>query len=81
MFDPKQTTDPGINFEAPVLYDAATGDPIRNASEEETARSREARAPGARQGIIQVDGRRCYVLEWEDTAAARNRRLEEPEVD
>jgi hypothetical protein len=69
---------PKINYEAPVLHDADTGDAIRNATQEETAASRQARQPGARHGVIEVDGQRCYVLEWDEMPAARNRREEAP---
>lgn len=49
MMKPAFANDPGINFKAPVLYDAETGTPIRNAVEEEVARSRAAKQakPGA----------------------------------
>ena len=53
MKKPAYEADPGINFEAPVLYDAKTAEPIRNATDDEAARSRDAKKkPGVEKGII-----------------------------
>lgn len=78
---PSFEPDAGINFEAPVLVDAETGEAIRNATEDETARSREARRPGAEKGIIEVDGTRCYVADWSEMAAGADRRVDGPGLD
>ena len=80
MPKPAYDADPGINFEAPVLYDAESGKPMRNATDDEKERSLKAREPGAKKGVIEVDGQRCYVLEWPDTAAGTDRRVEGPGV-
>jgi hypothetical protein len=80
MTKPAYDNDPGLNFEAPVLYDAETAEPIRNATDDETARSRDAKKPGVEKGIIEVDGRRCYVIEWPETPAGADRRVEGPGV-
>lgn len=83
MPKPSFEPDPGINYEAAVLYDAESGEPIRNADDDEAERSREAKRakPGAERGVIEVDGRKCYVLEWPETAAGADRRVEGPGVE
>jgi hypothetical protein len=83
MSKPAYEADPGINFEAPVLYDADSGEAIRNATENEAARSRKAKEnrPGAERGIIEVDGRECYVIDWPETKAGADRRVAGPATD
>ena len=51
-----------ITMSEPVLYDYATAVAIRNATDEELTESREAALTDGGSGVIDVDGRSCYVL-------------------
>ena len=47
----------------PWLYDYRTGEPIRPATAEEQARSQAAAEEDGGAGVIEVNGRDCYVLD------------------
>lgn len=51
------------NMSEAVLYDYATGEEIRNATAEELAASIDAAKHDGGAGVIEVDGRSCYVIE------------------
>lgn len=52
-----------INMAAPVLYDYQTAEALRNATAEELAASVAAAEHDGGAGVIEADGRSCYVQE------------------
>ena len=50
-----------IDTSQPVLYDYITGDEIRNATENELRSSVAAASDDGGRGVIDIDGRSCYV--------------------
>jgi hypothetical protein len=52
-----------IDLFGPLLCDFETGESLRNATVEELTLSVEAAADDGGVGIIEVDGRHCYIVE------------------
>jgi hypothetical protein len=50
-----------IDQTQPIVYDYDTDEPIRNATAEELQASRDAADSDSGRGVIEIDGRDCYV--------------------
>ena len=59
----RNATPGTIDMATPVLCRYDTGDPIRNATAEELAESIAAADNDGGAGVIEIDGRSCYVVE------------------